>query len=55
MKENIREYTLKNEKLTVKFMNYGAYITHILLENGQNVVMNYADINIYIDDKQFLN
>jgi aldose 1-epimerase len=55
MKENIREYTLKNEKLTVKFMNYGAYITHVLLENGQNVVMNYADIDSYFDDKHCLN
>jgi len=47
-KNNIKEYTLRNEHIEVSFVNLGASITRFIdLSSDINIVLSYDDYNMY--------
>ncbi len=55
--DDIYQYTIKNETLSVSFLNYGGCITNIhLIKNPKlNYVLNYQDIKDYYTNGCYLN
>ena len=54
----INEYSLKNDKLEVRFLNIGGAITKIALAEddfSENLVLAYNDPSRYLDNAMFLN
>lgn len=52
----IKEYTLKNDKLEVSFINLGATITKIIdLESGIDIIAGHNDLESYKDNLGYMN
>lgn len=55
MVNNVKKYVLKNEFLTVEFLNYGGTITSIILNEyeGRNLVSSYHNLDDLLADREF--
>ncbi len=52
---NYHEYTLKNNKITVKFLDLGGTLTHFSTsDDGKNCIIRFKDLDSYIINRGFL-